>query len=202
MGQGVCRKVKRAFSFAHSLLRDPLAVGAVLPSSQSLARAVAAPIRIEPSTVVAELGPGTGAITQALFRLGLAPAQYVGIELSPLMVPHLRSRFPEATFLEGSAEDLVEILRERGIDTASDVIASLPWTFLPPRKQIKVLRAVKSGIDRRGHFVTFTYLPRLCPIPRLRSFHSGISSRFRFTSLRQFVWANVPPAFVWDCWNE
>jgi phosphatidylethanolamine/phosphatidyl-N-methylethanolamine N-methyltransferase len=194
--------MKRAFSFAQAVLRDPLAVGAVLPSSPSLARALAAPIRIEPSTIVVELGPGTGAITQALFRLGLPPTQYIGVELSPLLVPQLRSRFPAATFLEGSAEDLVEILRERGIDAASYVVASLPWTLLSPKKQIRVLRAVKSGIDRRGHFVTFTYLPRLCLIPRLRSFHAGIGSRFHFSSLRQFVWANVPPAFVWDCWNE
>lgn len=194
--------MKRALAFAQAVLHDPLTVGALLPSSQPLARAVAAPIRIEPSTVVAELGPGTGAITQALFRRGLPPTQYVGVELSPLLVPQLRSRFPKAVFLEGSAEELVEILRGRGIDKASYVIASLPWTFLPLKKQIKVLRAVRKGIDPRGHFVTFTYLPRFCLIPRLRCFHSVISSRFRFASLRQFVWANVPPAFVWDCWNE
>lgn len=190
-----------ALTFAQAILDDPLAVGALLPSSRALARAVVAPMRITPSTVVVELGPGTGAITQAIFDLGLSPNRYLGVELSRVFVPRLQTRFPQAAFSHETAENLLAVLHQHGIPQITYVVASLPWTWLAPRKQLKVLRAVKTRIEPHGHFLTYTYLPRLCLVPQLRSFHQGVKARFRFARLRRFVWANIPPAFVWDCWN-
>jgi phospholipid N-methyltransferase len=190
-----------ALTFAQAVLDNPLAVGAVLPSSRALARALVAPMRITPSTAVVELGPGTGAITAALFDHGLSPARYLGVELSGVFVPQLQARFPQAAFSHDSAENLLAVLRRHGFPRTSYVVASLPWTWLAPRRQLKVLRAVKKGMVPDGHFLTFTYLPRLCLSPRLRTFHVGVKARFRFARLRRFVWANLPPAFVWDCWN-
>jgi 4-oxalocrotonate tautomerase len=98
-------------AFARTFMLNPVMTGALAPSSHRLALAVVAPLRVRPETFVVEIGCGTGVLTEAVFALGLQDTQYLGIELSPVMVSALTARFPSASFLQGSAEHLVRALR-------------------------------------------------------------------------------------------
>ena len=60
--------------------RQPRRVGAVLPSGQSLARAMATYIDPHAPGVVVDLGGGTGSITRAVLKTGIAPKDLIVVE--------------------------------------------------------------------------------------------------------------------------
>ena len=59
---------------------------------------------------VIELGPGTGPVTEALIRRGVAQDRLVLVEFNPEFCQLLKRRFPKATIIQGDAYDLRETL--------------------------------------------------------------------------------------------
>jgi phosphatidylethanolamine/phosphatidyl-N-methylethanolamine N-methyltransferase len=63
--------------FLRSWIEKPLHMGAVMPSSKVLARTMAQFVDPQADGPIIELGPGTGAITNALIERGVDPARLV-----------------------------------------------------------------------------------------------------------------------------
>jgi phosphatidylethanolamine/phosphatidyl-N-methylethanolamine N-methyltransferase len=61
---------------------------------------------------VLELGPGTGAVTDALLKRGLREDRLVAIENNPKLAKLLRKRFPRAHIITGDAWQMDDLLRE------------------------------------------------------------------------------------------
>ena len=61
---------------------------------------------------VIELGPGTGPVTEALVARGVHPSRLVLVEFNPTFCRLLRSRYPEATVVQGDAYALKRLLTE------------------------------------------------------------------------------------------
>src|ERR1700730_7294049 len=89
--------------FIRSWMEKPLATGAVMPSGRPLARAMAHCVSADLPGPVVELGPGTGAVTAALIEQGIAPSRLMLVEFNPTFCRLLRSRYPEATVVQGDA---------------------------------------------------------------------------------------------------
>src|SRR5476651_94906 len=85
--------------FLREWLANPLRTGAVAPSSPKLAAAMAEWLPADPENYVLELGPGTGAVTEALIKYGLREDRLVAIERNPTMADLLRKRFPLARII-------------------------------------------------------------------------------------------------------
>src|SRR4029077_18598233 len=101
--------------FLRRWLHNPMQVGAIAPSSRRLADAIAGQVPIDSPGWVIELGGGTGVVTDALLRRGLAPGRLVVIERDPLLHRHLVERFPHVRVILGDAAKLAEALRPLGI---------------------------------------------------------------------------------------
>ena len=105
--------------------------------------------------VVVELGPGTGSFTRLIWeRLGEA-SDFFALELDEASVKRLRSDFPGLEVCHQSAEDLPELLGERGIkadcvvsllplETLYKVLEHLDWRAFEPRPTLG--RRASSGI--------------------------------------------------------
>ena len=89
-------------------------VGAIAPSSRRLADAIAGQVPIDSPGWIIELGGGTGVVTDALLRRGLAPARLVVIERDPLLHRHLVERFPHVHVILGDAAKLADALQSPG----------------------------------------------------------------------------------------
>jgi phospholipid N-methyltransferase len=178
-------KAKDSLIFAREILRNPRAIGAALPSSPRLAKAMAAEVPLDAPGLVVELGAGTGIVTEALLRRGLPPDKLVVVELSPGLAAHLRRRFPHLRIIEGDAAHLHTLL---GADfhNISTVVSSLPLRSLPGNVVYRIVRQFERGLRNGGTLVQFTYDPR--------GAHRMIE-HFRQVSSRT-VWQNVPPAKV------
>jgi phospholipid N-methyltransferase len=147
--------------------------------------------------VVVELGPGTGSFTRLIWeRLGEA-SDFFALELDEASVKRLRSDFPGLEVCHQSAEDLPELLGERGIK-ADCVGSGLPWANMKAQLQDRILDGVVGSLTAQGVFTTFAYVHARW-LPGAVRFRRRLERRFGSVRTSRVVWRNVPPAFVYCC---
>jgi phosphatidylethanolamine/phosphatidyl-N-methylethanolamine N-methyltransferase len=174
--------------FLRSWLERPLVTGAVTPSGKMLARAMASYVDPRLPGPVIELGPGTGPVTDALIRRGVAQDRLVLVEYNLEFCRLLARRFPKATIVQGDAYDLRGTLDGALDERACATLSSLPLLTKPPPHRLELLRASQALMHPTAPFVQFTYGVSP-PIPaRSREYTVKGSNR---------VWLNLPPARVW-----
>jgi len=163
-------------------------MGAVMPSGRLLARTMAQYVDIDSDGPVIELGPGTGAITNALIAHGVEQKRLVLVEYNPGFCALLRDRYPQATVVQGDAYALRDSLWDVLKAPASAVVSGLPLVTKPMLTRLKLIRDAFAALSPGSPFVQFTYSVAP-PIPRSLP---GVS-----TEASERIWMNLPPARVW-----
>src|SRR5277367_4305321 len=132
--------------FLQEWLANPQRMGSVVPSSRKLAAAMAHWLPSDPESFVLELGPGTGAVTEALLERGLREEKLVAIEHNPKMARLLREKFPRAHIITGDAWQLDYLLRDRRepIENVGAVFSSLPLLNFPPEKAEALAQKIRA----------------------------------------------------------
>ena len=185
-------------------------VGAIAPSSRRLADAIAGQVPFDSPGWIIELGGGTGVVTDALLRRGLAPARLVVIERDPLLHSHLVERFPHIRVILGDAAKLAEALRPLGIrpnptkgqaakgngagngaaasGRVAAIVSGLPLLTFPRPLQDEIVHSAFAFLAPGAPLLQFTYGP-MSPIARDRLKLEGRVARR--------IIGNLPPASVW-----
>lgn len=194
------RPLLEGLGFFGAFLGRPGSIGAVVPSSRYLARALVGRLELAPGDLVVEFGPGTGPVTAVLQEALPAHARYLGIELAPNFHAMLTQRFPSMPFHLGSAGDLVQILAERGLPKPRRIVSGLPFASLPTAVQDAVIDGVVASLAPGGDFRTFQYL-HAYGMRRAKRFRARMDERFASVERIGPVFRNVPPAYVLRYWN-
>ena len=159
--------------FIRSWIERPLTVGAVTPSGKILARTMARYVDPNSTGPVVELGPGTGPVTEALVEAGVDPSRLVLVEFDPTFCRILRSRYPEATLVQGDAYSLRRLLETLLLQPAAAVVSGLPLITKPIKMRLRLIRDAFDLMVPGAPFVQFTYSVA-SPVPkRLRRLHRG-----------------------------
>jgi phosphatidylethanolamine/phosphatidyl-N-methylethanolamine N-methyltransferase len=174
--------------FLRSWIEKPLHMGAVMPSGRVLARTMAHYVDIKSTGPVVELGPGTGAITNALIEHGVDQKRLVLVEYNPGFCALLRDRYPQAKVVQGDAYTLRDTLWDVLSAPASAVVSGLPLVTKPMLTRLKLIRDAFIALAPGAPFVQFTYSVAP-PIPKSLP---GVS-----TEASERIWMNLPPARVW-----
>jgi phosphatidylethanolamine/phosphatidyl-N-methylethanolamine N-methyltransferase len=174
--------------FFRSWMQDPLAIGAVAPSSRVLAKLMVK--GLAPGDRVVELGAGTGTVTQAILNCGVRPEDLYLIEQNAGFVALLRQRFPRAHVVHG---DAVALARHLGATAGSVdfVISGLPLMLFSQAQKVRMLTQAFSVLRANGRFHQFTYAGR-CPVSRAMLRQLDLR-----TSLIGVTALNLPPAFAY-----
>jgi phosphatidylethanolamine/phosphatidyl-N-methylethanolamine N-methyltransferase len=174
--------------FIRSWIERPLSIGAVTPSGKLLARTMARYVDPDSNGPVVELGPGTGPVTEALVEAGVAPSRLVLVEFNPSFCRILRSRYPDATLVQGDAYSMRRLLETLLLQPAAAVVSGLPLVTKPIKMRLRLIRDAFDLMLPGAPFVQFTYSVA-SPLPRrLGGFSVEASER---------IWMNLPPARVW-----
>jgi phosphatidylethanolamine/phosphatidyl-N-methylethanolamine N-methyltransferase len=174
--------------FLRSWLERPLVVGAVTPSGKALARTMAAFVDPRVPGPILELGPGTGPVTDAMVRRGVAQDRLILVEFNPEFCQLLKRRFPKATIVQGDAYDLRETLSGVLEEPAAATVSSLPLFTKPMDQRLELLETAHGLMHPDAPFIQFTYAV-VPPIPaRSHGYRTRASNR---------IWRNLPPARVW-----
>lgn len=180
--------------FLKRWLRNPLSMGAVVPSGRLLAEAMARATLAEMTGRdghVIELGAGTGEVTKALLAAGIPAGRLALVEREPELAAFLRRHFPGPRIVEGDAARLPRLLEQQGIGSAAAVVSSLPLLSLPAEIVTGIVHSVFEVLPRGAALVQFTYGPSP-PVPKT------LRAELRLVGARgRRIWRNVPPAVVW-----
>jgi phosphatidylethanolamine/phosphatidyl-N-methylethanolamine N-methyltransferase len=174
--------------FLRSWIEKPLHMGAVMPSGRLLARTMAQYVDPHGTGPVVELGPGTGAITNALVEHGVDQKRLVLVEYNPSFCALLRDRYPQAKVVQGDAYRLRDTLWNVLSAPASAVVSGLPLVTKPMLTRMKLVRDAFAAMSPGAPFVQFTYSV-VPPIPKSLP---GVT-----TEASERIWMNLPPARVW-----
>ncbi|MBL8831923.1 MAG: methyltransferase domain-containing protein [Rhodospirillales bacterium] len=164
-------------------------VGAVLPSSASLARLVARQVHPEDGQCVVELGPGTGPVTKALLEAGVPADRLFVIEIDAALSAHLRREFPHVNVIQGDATRLKDLLPAGWIGKVACVISGIPMLPLPVEVQRALTDAAFEVMAPGGEILQYTY-SLASPI---KEKPLGLKGRRRGIAM-----LNLPPAWVWS----
>src|SRR5471030_568361 len=173
--------------FIRSWLEKPLATGAVMPSGKALARTMARYVDpLVPGPVI-ELGPGTGAVTEALVEQGIEPSRLVLVEFNPVFCRLLRSRYPQATVMQGDAYGVQRLLEN--FEPAAAMVSGLPLMTKPIKLRNRLIADAFKLMAPTAPFIQFTYAMVGSPIPKNPV---GIVAK-----ASERIWMNLPPERVW-----
>lgn len=169
--------------FAH-LIKASALTGAVAPSSQFLAKAMAD--AAQGAAHIIELGAGTGAVTRVLARQ-YPDTRLTVVELQPALAGRLAKAYPGTVVHAGPAAEVLDQLIDEGLPVV--IVSSLPFRSMPTVARVETRNSILQFLRRHpgSWLVQFTYQPR-----------APFAGEPGFTWKRKrTVVANIPPAGVW-----
>ncbi|QMV40865.1 class I SAM-dependent methyltransferase [Cohnella cholangitidis] len=177
--------------FLRKFVRKPKQIGSVVPSSRFLADSMVAPIPWHSVQSVAELGSGTGAITQAISRKALPDTKVYLFEKDSKMRKRLLRDYPDFK-CAANAVNLSRILAQKNAPKLDCILSGLPFYNFPQPLRDVLMEQISASLKPGGLFVAFQYSMQM---------KNQMSSMFQIERI-QFVPLNFPPAFVYVCRKE
>jgi phospholipid N-methyltransferase len=162
-------------------------IGAVAPTSHGVARRIARLAGAEGARVVAEFGPGTGAITRELLAALPPDGRVWAFEVYPPFVAHLRATIddPRLIVVAASAEAIAGLREREGLPGFDAVVSAVPFSLMDPGVTTEILRVAARALRQDGVFVALQYHPwYLAPLLR---------AEFAVVEREVYLW-NIPPA--------
>lgn len=181
--------------FLSHFTKSPRTVGAIAPSSQSLARTMLDGLALADGVRVVELGPGTGAITGEIARRLPPRATCLAIDINPEFSARVAARWPRIESICDRAERLVEIARDRGVLPVDHIVSGLPFASLPAATARAIVDAIVAALKPGGTFTTFQYAHAF-GFSAAATVRESLTRRMGAAPTRRFVISNLPPALV------
>ena len=185
------RAAEGALFFRH-WLRHPLGIGAMLPSSLAVARAMACDLPLDRPGAVLELGGGTGVVTLGLLEAGCPPERLIVLERETALAAVLRRRFARVHTIEGDARDIETILEQRNVTRLAAVVSSLPIKWFPIADQRAVVAPCFALLGEGGALLQLTNA-LVSPLDRDALDLEGAETAR--------IWTQFPPVQLWRYWR-
>ncbi len=189
---------KHKYRFIKEFITQPFVIGAVAPSSKHLAKKMVEGVDLQNAKAVVEFGPGTGSFTDYILPLLNPNCRFFAIELNPTMADLWRSRHPGRTLHQSSVKDVDVLCAQEGIEQVDVIFSGLPWASFGDRLQKDTLDATLRVLKPGGQLITFGYRVGTL-LPKGRRFYRRLPKYFSRVERSEYVWRNLPPAFVVRC---
>jgi len=181
------KKHKRRF--LSTFFSERKQVGAVAPSSRFLVNTMCNKINFKEADVILELGPGTGVFTTEILKRAKPNSKIILFELNETFFQLLVDKYndPRIEVLYSSADEILDVLKERKIEKVDAILSSLPLTVIQEEVKEKIMEQSFSCLKENGTYVQYQY-----------SLNAKKLLTKTFGKLKMgFVPANIPPAFVY-----
>lgn len=185
--------------FIAQFIKHPGSIGAISPSSDSLAAQMIAPIDLERIKTIVEYGAGTGVFTKYVSeRINTEKTLFFSFEIDDKFYSISKKQVPEIEIIKDSASNVCKELRKHGKKHTDAIISGLPWAVFPDDLQDEILHATLRALRQGGIFTTFTYLHSYY-LPAACRIRTKLKRYFSSVELSPVVWKNMPPAVVYWC---
>jgi phosphatidylethanolamine/phosphatidyl-N-methylethanolamine N-methyltransferase len=144
--------------FFQRMVRKPLRVGYVVPSSPFLTRQTARRLDFSVPRTVVELGPGEGCHSRQILRRMGPGSKLLLVELDEGFVAHLRRQFsgdPRVGVIHADARDLARELAAAGVARCDYIVSGLPFFLIKGTLKTELLESIAGVMDADTRFVTY-----------------------------------------------
>ncbi len=174
-------------------LRNPRQLGAIAPSSRHLGALLARHAAVDDHSPIVELGGGSGSLTRAMIKSGIAPERIYVIELEPTLATYLKTALPNVNVIHGNATDLRKILPPEVLGKVHRVVSGLPMINMPEAVRGEILESCFDIMAPGGAYLQYTY-----------SLRSSINDKVYGLTKKRLgtIFLNIPPATVWQYTRE
>ncbi|MFC9708944.1 class I SAM-dependent methyltransferase [Paenibacillus sp. NPDC056933] len=174
--------------FLKSFLHNPKNVGSIIPSSRFLASRMVGHAPWPEAKAVAELGAGTGAITQRIRQQVQDSTKVLLFEMDEIMRNNLKVAYPSFSCYPNAAH-LVESMKQEGVQQLDFIFSGLPFFNFEPELRNTLVDQIYKALQPGGLFIAFQYSLQMKKL---------LSEHFIIETI-DFEPLNVPPAFVYVC---
>lgn len=181
----------KKIDFIKALMKNPVAVGALIPSSKFLAEKMVELADLKNTKCIVEFGAGTGIITKMILSEMPRNAVLFCFEIDKDLVKILNKAIkdPRIKIIHDSAENFHKYIAGHGFDFADRIISGLPLAILPKEVKNNILKSSEEYLRDEGIFVQFQY--SLANLSDFKKFFPSIAINFELL--------NIPPAFIYVC---
>ena len=185
-----------SLNFFINFIKNPSAVGAIIPSSKALALQIIETTKVREANVIVEFGAGTGVITQQIQLARKPDSHFFSFEINEELARITKERCPDVEILIESAAKTMDILSKNNLDSCDCIVSGLPWATLPQDIQKELFSVILQALRPGGIFATFGYVQSSI-MPSVTRFRDKLEQSFSETGTTRYVWGNVPPARVY-----
>lgn len=178
--------------FLKEYIKNPLKVGAIMPSTKYLAKEMIKNIDFNCARCIVEYGPGTGVFTEEILKKSSKSTLILLFETNKEFYNNLKLRYKSVNniiVINDGAENVSKYLAKLNIKKVDYVISGLPFTSLPENTSKRILYNTKKILSDRGEFITFQY-----SLFKKKLFKKNFSY---ITHTK--IYKNIPPAYVLRC---
>ena len=145
--------------FFRGFVRHPVMVGSIIPSSRFTIRKMLAPVDWGRCKLFVEYGPGVGTFCRPVLDRLASDGTLIVIDTNELYIDYLKRTIDDPRFIavHGSAEDVVQIIRDHGHEYADYVLSGLPFSTLPEGLGERIAAATEKAIRPGGAFLTYQF---------------------------------------------
>jgi phospholipid N-methyltransferase len=180
--------VQNKLLFLQKFIQSPKQIGSVIPSSKFLANRMINAVDTKKTMNVAELGSGTGAITQYFTQITTVNSNVFLFEKDYELRSHLMQEYPDYHHYS-EATELLAAIKENGINQLDCIISGLPYFNFSQSVRDKLLEQIVLSLKTNGQFIAFQYSLQM---------KEQLSRYFDIEAIH-LVLLNLPPAFVYVC---
>lgn len=174
--------------FLQGFFKDPKRVGNLLPSSRYLANKIVQSVQWLDVNAVAELGPGTGAITRFITPQLADSTQVLLFERNKKMREYLKTLYPQYIF-HSNASYLTKKLNQENIPQLDCIICGLPFFNFSYEMRNNILQQIINSLKPGGVLVAYQHSLHM----KRKWAEQLIIEKI------EFVPYNFPPAFLYIC---
>jgi phospholipid N-methyltransferase len=181
--------------FLQAFFKNPLKVGAIVPSSSELARKMIDGFEPNKDSIILELGVGTGAITKFVQESVPNRESYLGVELDRSLVKSLNRKFPDLKIVRGNACKSFSLHKRTGLGDVKYIVSCLPFVSIPNEVGKKILLEIDKFMEQGCVFRTFQYAHGYY-LPSAIKLREHMRSRYGTSEKSPLIMKNVPPAYT------
>lgn len=182
----------KVVSFILQYIVHPKEVGALLPSSAYLGNKMIEGVNFSRAKYIVEYGPGTGVFTDKILRKREPRTKLILVENNKQFYTMLKEKYnhdKNIIIVNGSAENIIQYLRDFEIPYVDYVVSGLPFASLPAIVSHSILSNTRKILDKDGIFITFQYT-------KLKK--ALIQQYFSKVKVKREI-RNMPPAYIFQC---
>lgn len=192
------KNLESSWKFFNQFRKDIFNIGAIAPSSKSLANYITSIINLSEKKSVVELGSGTGIFTKKISKKISKTSTFFALEINEYFASQTKQNCPDVTVYQDNAKNIQKYLNDNGKESCDCIISGLPWSCFDENKQEELINSIYNSLEDGGEFLTFAYIQSSF-LPQGIKFKELLEKKFKVTIQTKTVWTNLPPAFVYIC---